>query len=180
MITTSEARLKLFELMECAGASTFYTDTDSIVYHVEDLAQDPLASFKNSYLGGLTDEIGADWEIIDFVAPGAKQYSILKRNVNTGEEKVVTKIRGFTLDPENKTKFTHEKFQNLVDEMIQNRQDPHAPKSEIISRRPEMKRHAAFGGIEPIVQEKRYRVCNRKGVLQDNGCVYPYGYSGIV
>lgn len=75
MITTAEARLFLYNFIERCGTETYYTDTDSIVYRVKSLdpKDDPLFEFKNDYLGGLTNEIGRDWEILDFQAPGAKQ-----------------------------------------------------------------------------------------------------------
>jgi len=181
MITTAEARLFLYNFIERCGTETYYTDTDSIVYRVKSLdpKDDPLFEFKNDYLGGLTNEIGRDWEILDFQAPGAKQYSFKKRNVVTGEIQTVTKLRGITLDMENASKFSHDTMARLTDEMLQNRENIRATSTEIVSVRPELRKHSYFRGIQTIIQEKKYRTVNGKGVLQSDGRVVPFGYSGI-
>jgi len=87
--TTSNARLQLYDMLDKLGKSVTYYDTDSIVYL--DNKQNNINT--GCMLGEWTDELGKDNYIKEWLSTGPKSYSFL-----TNKEKVVVKIKGFTLN----------------------------------------------------------------------------------
>ena len=90
--TTSNARLRLYDMLDKLGQSVAYYDTDNTVY---------IDNGKNSIkigcmLGEWTDELGKDDHIKEWFLTGPKSYGYL---INTGKE--VLKIKGFTLNHKN-------------------------------------------------------------------------------
>ncbi|XP_072377837.1 uncharacterized protein [Diabrotica undecimpunctata] len=92
LFTTSNARLRLYEMIDRLGEAVTYFDTDSIVY-----IDDGLNTVETGeMLGDWSDELGADDYIVEWQATGPKSYYY-----KTYKGKEVTKIKGFTLNYEN-------------------------------------------------------------------------------
>jgi hypothetical protein len=91
--TTSQARLKLFGVMDALGERVLYHDTDSVIFVQQDNEVIPEVK-TGDYLGDLTDEI-EDGYITEFSSAGPKDYSY---KTSTGESCV--KVKGFTLNYE--------------------------------------------------------------------------------
>ncbi|CAH1103834.1 unnamed protein product [Psylliodes chrysocephalus] len=90
--TTSNARLRLYEMLDKLGENIVYYDTDSIIY-----IDDGLNTVKTGeMLGEWSDELGEDDHIVDFLSTGPKSYYY-----KTLKGIEVTKIKGFTLNYEN-------------------------------------------------------------------------------
>ena len=85
-LTTSLARLKLYEALDFLGDRALYYDTDSVIYKTKP-GQEKLP--LGPYLGQFTDELGGD-VIVEFCSGGAKNYGYL-----TNKGKVEYKVRGF-------------------------------------------------------------------------------------
>ena len=110
-MTTSWARLHLYQYMEKVGNKIIYCDTDSIIYRYE---QDPIE--KTPYLGGMTDELVcaddgcADQHYItQFVSTGPKCYSYA-----TDDGTKVMKIKGITLNYKNNQLLDFDTMKNMV------------------------------------------------------------------
>ena len=87
---TCFARLKLLDLLEAAGETVIFYDTDSLI-----LVTRP-DSFKPSlgdYLGELTSELDIDDYIVEGFFPGPKNYAFKTKNNYS-----VCKVKGFTLN----------------------------------------------------------------------------------
>jgi ribosomal protein S20 len=89
--TTSNARLRLYEMLDYLVESVIYYDTDSIVY-----IDDGIKPIKTGcMLGEWTDELGGDY-ITNWVSTGPKSYDYI-----TNLLKEICKIKGFFLNYEN-------------------------------------------------------------------------------
>ena len=87
--TTSNARLRLYEMAEKLGDRLYYVDTDSAIFlHREGMYSPPLGDF----LGGLKDEVPDD-VITEYVGLGPKNYALKLAAGNA-----VCKVRGFSLN----------------------------------------------------------------------------------
>ena len=104
-MTTSHARLKLYELIGKLGNRLVHCDADSCIYeHAEGEFNCPAGSF----LG--------DWEcetegkpLTKFVSIGPKSYSYKDDN------KIITKFKGFTLNYKNSGIIDFDSIKSLVD-----------------------------------------------------------------
>jgi len=104
--TTSNARLRLYDMLDKLKQSVAYYDTDSIVY---------IDNGENSVktgcmLGEWTDELGKDNYIKEWVSTGPKSYGYL---TNKGKE--VVKIKGFTLNYENSKHLNIESMKAIIE-----------------------------------------------------------------
>lgn len=89
--TTTHARCRLYEaLASVPSTKILYMDTDSIIF-VEPNDKTYLKTGK--YLGDLTDEIGEDDAIVEFVSTGPKSYAY-----HTKKGKHEVKVKGITLN----------------------------------------------------------------------------------
>ncbi|XP_072377781.1 uncharacterized protein [Diabrotica undecimpunctata] len=92
LFTTSNARLRLYEMIDRLGEAVAYFDTDSIVY-----IDDGLNTVETGeMLGDWSDELPGDDYIVEWLSTGPKSYFY-----KTAKGKEVTKIKGFTLNYEN-------------------------------------------------------------------------------
>jgi hypothetical protein len=87
--TVSNARLRLYDMLDRLGKSVVYYDTDSIFY--TDNGQNTIK--MGCMLGEWTDELGKDNYIKEWFSTGRQSYGYL-----TNKEKEVMKIKGFTLN----------------------------------------------------------------------------------
>lgn len=88
--TTSNARLRLYEMLDYLGENVAYYDTDSVFY-IDDVTKNVKTG---CLLGEWTDELSGNY-ITDWVSTGPKSYAYLK---NKGNE--ICKIKGFFLNYE--------------------------------------------------------------------------------
>uniref|UniRef100_A0A183C8S4 DNA-directed DNA polymerase n=1 Tax=Globodera pallida TaxID=36090 RepID=A0A183C8S4_GLOPA len=96
--TTSAARLHLLRLMQkvvrAPNSVLIYTDTDSVCFAYREADGCPLKT--GPHLGDLSDE-WPEHELLEFVSGGCKQYALRMRQLQTGEQKTILKVRGITL-----------------------------------------------------------------------------------
>ena len=107
--TTSNARLRLYEMLDKLGNRVTYYDTDSVIYIVyDDDDEDDLVK-TGCMLGDWTDEIGKDVYIDKFYSTGPKSYGYI---TNTGKK--ILKIKGFTLNYENSLNLNIEAMEDIL------------------------------------------------------------------
>ncbi|XP_028132068.1 uncharacterized protein LOC114327599 [Diabrotica virgifera virgifera] len=110
IFTTSNARLRLYEMIDKLGEAVAYFDTDSIVY-----IDDGKNTVKTGdMLGDWSDELGTDDYIIDWRSTGPKSYYY-----KTHKGKEVTKIKGFTLNYENSQVLNGQTMSSIIDDPSQ-------------------------------------------------------------
>jgi len=109
--TTSNARLRLYNMLDNLGQAVAYYDTDSIIYI--DNGQNTV---KTGYmLGDWTNELGKDHHIKEWLSTGPKSYGYL---TNKGKE--VVKIKGFTLNYQNSKHLNFDSMKHIIDKEIDN------------------------------------------------------------
>ena len=107
--TTSNTRLRLYDMLDKLGQSVAYYDTDSIVY----IDNGETSVKTGCMLGEWTDELGKDNYIKEWFSTGPKIYGYL---TNTGKE--VVKIKGFTLNYENSEHLKIECMKRIIEKEI--------------------------------------------------------------
>jgi hypothetical protein len=107
--TTSNARLRLYDMLDKLNKCVAYYDTDSIVY----IDNGKNAVKTGCMLGEWTDELGKDNYIKEWFSTGPKSYGYL---TNTGKE--VVKIKGFTLNYENSKQLNIESMKAIIEKEI--------------------------------------------------------------
>lgn len=105
--TTAHARLRLFELIRVVGKHCVYYDTDSLIYSYSPSAHGALPC--GAFLGDLTNELGDDEYIVEFISTGPKSYAYI---TNLG--KTCIKVKGFTLNVKNLEKINLEALRACV------------------------------------------------------------------
>jgi len=108
--TTSNARLRLYDMLDKLGQSVAYYDTDSIVY-IDD-SQNTVKT--GCMLGEWTDELGKDDHITEWVSTGPKSYGYL---TNKGKEMI--KIKCFTLNYQNSKHLNIDSMKQIVNKEIE-------------------------------------------------------------
>lgn len=108
--TTSNARLRLYEMLDYLGENVAYYDTDSIVY-----VDNGTKSVKTGcMLGDWTDELEGKY-ITHWVSTGPKSYAYTLNNLS---EKC--KIKGFYLNYENSQFLNHKAMSKMIKGEIKN------------------------------------------------------------
>ncbi|PIC30221.1 hypothetical protein B9Z55_021539 [Caenorhabditis nigoni] len=168
-LTTSAARVDLFNAMKKIGADNLiYCDTDSVMFR-QKRGTDPLAKLKGEALGQMTDEVPKGWKISEIVAIAPKVYSYKMLNENE-EEKHVCKAKGITLNYETCEKVNFATMKELAVKRLSG-----APEHIVVTRM-RMKRGSNFlDGLESVQEEKRVRCVMDKGVFDAQGVLTPFG-----
>lgn len=171
---TAWARLKLYDLLEKAGAQAMYCDTDSLIYRVSPslVERNEHVLFKSSnQLGQAKDELDGD-DIIEFASGGPKNYAYLTRG---GIRKSVVKgIRPSALLPDFQLKFLKA---CVLAEGLGKPNDgpaPHIVRSQSLVRdrvTQEIRSQAATYRV--------YRMVNGKVKLFADGTTLPFGHKDI-
>ena len=92
--TTAWARLHLYSAVEKLDRRVLCMDTDSVVFdHYPGEWKPPLTSF----LGDWTNEVPHNSHSVKFHTGGPKNYSCVTENLETGEQKAITKVKGIRL-----------------------------------------------------------------------------------
>jgi len=107
--TTSNARLRLYDMLDKLGQPVVYNDTDIIVY-IDD-SQNTVKT--GCMLSEWTDELGKDDRITEWVSTGLKSYGYL---TNKGKEMV--KIKVFTLNYQNSKRLNFDSMKQIINKEI--------------------------------------------------------------
>lgn len=164
VMTTSYARLKLYEAMEALNTRLLYTDTDSVIFKEtpEDMELE-----TGPYLGCLQDEVEQGKYITNFCASAPKSYCL---RYSTGEDSVRTK--GITLNYANSQIFTFQSVRKVIlGELAQLK----------TVTQDEFRRIKHKGIVYKRRANKTFRMTFHKRVLV-SGKPYsvPYGYRGVL
>jgi hypothetical protein len=178
--TTSAARLYLLKLMEkvvrATGCVLLYVDTDSLVYSYPECAN-PLESDIGPHLGQLTDEIGGDYEIVEWVCGGPKNYAIKlhKKGAPPDQFEYIVKVRGFRLswDVQENQGLRYERMKEMVLHYAETGEREVFPIHYPNFLRPSMRKGIVYS--TPLT--KNYRAYISKGVLTPDYFVRDFGYT---
>uniref|UniRef100_A0A1I7U811 DNA-directed DNA polymerase n=1 Tax=Caenorhabditis tropicalis TaxID=1561998 RepID=A0A1I7U811_9PELO len=169
--TTSYARLRLYRFMELVGGDNIlYTDTDSIVYAVPDGSMDPLEGEIGPYLGQLTDELSG--RMTEFVTLGPKTYCY-KDKLENGEEKIVRKTKGITINSQVEKEITMERMKLMVDEVLN--QVPDKTVLNLNLNLNTMKRDRNHRVYSKMMNKTFKFTFDKRRILPDGGTL-PFGY----
>ena len=158
--TTAQARLQLYNDLDCLKDRAMYCDTDSIIYHsTPKECKLPTGNF----LGQLTNEI-TDGEITHYVSGGPKNYA-LKVRADTGDYSIV-KVRGITLNYATSLQIDFDAVKEIVD----------CPDKTIVTRRKHIRRKARERQLVTREEDKDYRLVFNKRVVQSDYTTHPYGF----
>ncbi|KAJ1518855.1 hypothetical protein ONE63_011531 [Megalurothrips usitatus] len=167
--TTCYGRLHLYKYLDMVGGRALYHDTDSVCYLAKPGLPDPPIG---RHLGDLTDQIqddyGAGSFCFEFVSGGAKNYSYkIAVGGSLDNVKVVTKVRGISINSSNDDLLT---FENLRDMVLSD----HPIKRDI----PLPSQIARLRGWRIVTRDttKAWRVCLNKRRRVDKERTVPYGY----
>jgi hypothetical protein len=112
-ITTSHARILLYQMLHLAGRNVLAVDTDSCIFFAK-RGQEILKT--GPYLGDLTDEtlnFGNNAEIVEFASAGPKNYC-LRVKLEDGTFVESRKIKGITLKANNQHETSMETLKRLI------------------------------------------------------------------
>jgi hypothetical protein len=120
--TTSHARCRLYQALDFLGEQVLYFDTDSVIYSVYPESAGSVSQGKTKILpigtdlGEWTDELDGGRLSGTFYSSGPKSYSYIVED-KWGAEKVVTKVKGFTLNKRNSEVINYEGMRKIVEGM---------------------------------------------------------------
>ena len=166
--TTSQARLKLYSVLERLQRRVLYFDTDSVIFTQRDGEYEPPTG---EFLGDLKCETDGE-PITAFVSGGPKNYAY---RLESGE--TVCKIRGFTLGSGNARLLN---FDTMEDMVLKDGLRGGASVDALNPFNVRSDRSGALrstGGAEGST--KRYRlVYDKRAVLPDGVSTVPFGWVG--
>lgn len=105
--TTSNARLRLYDMLDRLGEDIVYYDTDSVVYIDSGNNKVPTGSM----LGDWSSELAEGDYITDWLSTGPKSYYF-----KTFKGVEVTKIKGFTMNYENSREPNNFSLKTIIDD----------------------------------------------------------------
>ncbi|XP_049332872.1 uncharacterized protein LOC125801098 isoform X1 [Astyanax mexicanus] len=164
IFTTAYARLELYNLMDRLQQRCLYTDTDSVIFKSQ---QGDWMPPLGDYLGGLTSELDAGDQIVEFVSGGPKTYGY-----RTLKGKSVMKVKGITLNYTNAQYVNLKSLTELVDKTFKN---PDCDAEIMTSYNQIVKDKRGFH-LKNKPQKKRFRVVYDKRILLPDLTTLPYGY----
>nr|DAC81407.1 TPA_asm: PolB-C [Rhodactis coral adintovirus] len=157
--TTTQARLKLYSVLERLQRRVLYFDTDSVIFTSKPGEWVPPLG---DYLGELTNELDDDDYITTFVSGGPKNYAYQTKNGKT-----TCKVRGFTLNYRGSQKLN---FSAMCAQVCNPSEEP------IFLENPHfIKRNSKDKTLETVSLTKKYKLVYDKRVVQGFN-TYPYGY----
>jgi hypothetical protein len=155
--TTANARLRLYEMLDKLGKNVAYYDTDSIVY-----IDDGKNTVKTGcLLGDWTDELGKGVWIIDWISTGPKSYCY-----KTNTDKVICKIKGFTLNYETSEKINSDSINNILEKKD----------SKISTQYNRITRDTKTKELLNKIETKEFGFVYDKRVILENFDTIPFGY----
>jgi hypothetical protein len=112
-----------------------------------------------------------DFEILEAVFAGPKQYALMLRHKMSHEITYVMKHRGITVNVKNEDRMSYEKFKEMVAEAYESEEQTITQPLFDYSRIGPDKSSSMF--TRDV--SKIYRCVNTKGYCQD-GLIFPFGY----
>ena len=166
--TTAHARCLLYRAMASVPdpQNVLYCDTDSIMFIHNKSEPLPTALETGNFLGDLTDELPPNVEVTEYYSAGPKFYLLQGKNIVTGEDYVVFKIKGVSLNSSTEAVLNPDNIKQLVLGSIDTL---HAPFSNI-------RRYKETGKLENASCLKKCRVTNSKRLFYGDGSSYPFGF----
>ncbi len=156
---TSQARIKLYSIMNILKDRVLYCDTDSAIYISKPGFPEPETG---EYLGMLKNELKPNVHMTHFVGAGPKNYGY---RLNTGEE--CMKIRGFTLNYDNSKLLNIESMTECIKDELKT--------VEVEDMK--ITRNKYTQQVKTVQQKKKYRfVFDKRFVNKDTMMSYPFGY----
>jgi hypothetical protein len=164
--TTAHARCLLYRAMASVPdpQRVLYCDTDSIIFVHDKNEALPLTT--GNFLGDLTDELPPNVEVTEYYSAGAKFYLLQGRNTVTGEDYVVFKIKGVSLNTSTESVLCAENIKQLVLGSIDTL---YAPFSNI-------RRFKETGKLINASCMKKCRVTHSKRLFYGDGTSFPFGF----
>jgi Zn-finger nucleic acid-binding protein len=150
------------------GCSVIYTDTDSVMFSCP-RGKNPIP--EGNFLGEMSREY-PDYELMEIICAGPKQYALKMRQKTKGEIKYVLRCRGITLDQNNSTKLTFDKFKKLVLAAYSENEakEEDMPMFDYTRLGPNKNSQVLTTKMTKI-----YRCVNTKG-YEHNSLIYPFGF----
>lgn len=173
IFTTSYGRAELYKHMQAVeekadgpkGSKLVYTDTDSVLFCCKRDEPPPIPAGR--FLGEMTDECPRQ-DIQEFICGGNKNYGLKMRDLETGTSSTTQKVRGITFNHETSDVLSYEVMKRLV--LAQ----PDCKSITLTYDR--IGRDAKFN-VFTRRMHKIYRPVFRKGTIDKQLHIYPYGYS---
>lgn len=162
--TTCWARLRLHDILHPLAKLVLYYDTDSVIY--KHPPGDPTVGGQiklGDFLGDLTDELGGDRHIVEFVSTGPKSYSYRD---NLGN--VVCKFKGIRKNFESIQKVNLESMLECIEEGVV---DP-----KIIMVDNLVFKLNRLGQVETEYKSKTFKMVYTKRYITENYETRPFGY----
>ena len=168
IFVTAYARLELYGLIELAGDTTVYYDTDSLIFH--NSVMDQFKPLMGPFLGQLKDELDGDF-IKKWACSGPKAYCYETQKGKT--KSVIKGMRRSALSAQFQFLFIKT---SCIAHCIG--QDPPRPFGVSFSR---IKRDRVRHEVKSEPAERRtYRYTANKRQVFANGTTLPYGHAAIV
>ena len=145
----------------------FLLDTDSIILS-HPRGQCPIKC--GSYLGEMAQEY-PDYNIMEMVAAGPKQYALKMENKKDGSIKYLLKIRGITFDHKNDNILPYEKFKTLVLQAFSST----SPFTDQVLFNYLRLGSDSYSNLLTKPLSKQYKPVNTKGFIRDY-VLYPFGF----
>jgi hypothetical protein len=166
--TTAHARCLLYRAMASVPdpQRVLYCDTDSIIFIHNKSETLPPTLTTGNFLGDLTDELPTNVEVSEYYSAGPKFYLLQGKNVVTGEDYVVFKIKGVSLNSSTEAVINPDSIKRLVLGSIN---ALYAPFSNI-------RRFKETGKLINSSCLKKCRVTNSKRLFYGDGTSYPFGF----
>ena len=109
---TTGARLKLYTYLDALKEKVLYCDTDTVIF-IQKCGQHPAVTYGDK-VGDMTNELGPDEYISEFVSGGSKNYAYKIVNTKTSAEKTVCKVRGITLNYATSQLVNYESIKDMI------------------------------------------------------------------
>ncbi|CAH2008745.1 unnamed protein product [Acanthoscelides obtectus] len=161
---TALARLKLYSFLEKVEERAVYVDTDSCIY-ISRKGLDDIST--GDFIGDMTDELNGGF-ISEFVSGGPKNYAY-KYTTLSGEEQIVCKVKGISLNYKASQVVNFEK----IKDMVLKKSDP----VSVLSRQLRRTREHAVVTVE---FPKVYKITSMKRKFYEDHTSVPFGFKKIM
>ncbi|XP_047111970.1 uncharacterized protein LOC124788732 [Schistocerca piceifrons] len=159
--TTSNVRIRLYEMLDRLGDKVVYYDTDSVVY-IDDGTN---KVETGCMLGKWTDELGKDDTIIEWLSTDPKSYAYYSHK---GSQ--CTEVKGFSLNYENSLKIN----MKTIADLVHGKSDNITTNNKMITRNKKTK-NLVNKGVEKefkVTYDKRMVLKETDGIID----TLPWGY----
>jgi hypothetical protein len=168
---TTYARLRLFSSLAQIGRRVLYTDTDSIIFVIDnDFLHTANMLKTGDFLGDWADEIqgsyGDNVHISEFVSAGPKNYT---KRFSNGQ--CVSVVKGFALTSTAANNLNFDSIKGVVMDFIHNKQG-----EQLCVEQSSIKRNKETWEMKSILCNKEYNMVYDKRVINyENFQTDPYG-----